>query len=48
MAAVFASDPGKAIMEDAAIEITVNNQFDIGTKETILFERTYPESGYKS
>ena len=32
-------DSRKAIMEDAAIEITVNNKFDIGTKETILFKK---------
>jgi hypothetical protein len=36
MAAVFTSVPGEAIMEDAAIEITVNDQFDIRPKEAIL------------
>ena len=40
MAAVFESNPGEAIMEDAAIEITVNYQFDIRTKKTIPFGKT--------
>ena len=48
MAAVFASDSGEAIMEDAAIEITANNQFDIGTKETILFGKTVIVDLFKS
>ena len=40
MAAVFASNPGEAIMEDAAIDITVNYQFDISTKKTMPFGKT--------
>lgn len=40
MAAVFASDPGKAVMEDAAIEVSVNDPFDIRTKKAILFSKT--------
>jgi hypothetical protein len=40
VAAVFASDPGEAVMKDAAIEVTVNDRFDIRTQETILFGKT--------
>ena len=40
MAAVFASDPGESVMENAAIEITVNDHFDIRTKKTILLGKT--------
>jgi hypothetical protein len=40
MAAVIASDPGEAVMEDAAIEITINYLFNIRTKKTILFGKT--------
>ena len=40
MAAVFASDPGKAVMEDSAIEVSVNDPFDIRTKKAILFSET--------
>lgn len=40
MAAVFASDPGEAMAQDAAIEKTVNHPFDVGTKEAILFGKT--------
>jgi predicted DCC family thiol-disulfide oxidoreductase YuxK len=48
MAAVFASDPGKAVMEDAAIEVTVNDHFDIRTKKAILFGKTVVIDLFKS
>jgi len=35
-------------MEDATIEITVNDQFDIRTKKTILFGKTVVVSLFKS
>ena len=40
MAAVFASNPGESVMEDAAIKVAVNYQFDIRTKKTIPFGKT--------
>ena len=40
VAAIPASDPGKAVMEDAAIEVTVNDRFDIRKKKAILFGKT--------
>ncbi len=40
MTAIATLDPGKAVMEDAAIEVTVNNLFDIRTQKTILFGKT--------
>jgi hypothetical protein len=40
VAAVFASDPGEAVVEDAAIEVTVDDHFDIRTKKAILFGKT--------
>ena len=48
MAAVFASHPGEAIMEDAAIEVTVNDPFDIRTQKTILFGKTVVVDLFKS
>ena len=48
MAAVFASYPGEAVMEDAAIEITVNHPFDIGTKKAIPFGKTVVVNLFKS
>ena len=48
MAAVFASEPGEAIMEDAAIEIAVNDQFDIRPKEAILPGKTLIINLFKS
>lgn len=41
MAAILGSDPGETVMEDAAIEITINNLFNIRTKKTILFGKTF-------
>jgi hypothetical protein len=35
MAAVFALDSGKAVLEIAAIQIPLYNLFDMGTKEAI-------------
>lgn len=40
MAAVFTFDAGETIVEDAAIEVTVNDPFDIRTKKAILFGKT--------
>ncbi len=48
MAALFASDPGEAVMKDAAIEITVNQPFDIGTKKAIPFGKTVVVNLFKS
>jgi hypothetical protein len=48
MAAVFASDPGEAVVEDAAIEVTVDDHFDIRTKKTILFGKTVVVNLFKS
>ena len=48
MTAVFASDPGEAVMEDAAIKITVNHPFDIGTKKAIPFSKTVVVNLFKS
>jgi hypothetical protein len=48
VAAVFASHPGEAVMEDAAIEVTVNNLFDIRTQKTILFGKTVVINLFKS
>ena len=48
MSAVFASNSGKAVMEDAAIEVTVNNHFDIRTQKTILFGKTVVIDLFKS
>jgi hypothetical protein len=36
MSAVFASDSGETVVEDAAIKITVNHLLHISTEETIL------------
>ena len=32
--------PGEAVVEDAAIEVTVDDHFDIRTKKAILFGKT--------
>ena len=48
MATIFASHPGKTIMQDAAIEITKNDHFDIRTKKTILFGKTVVVNLFKS
>lgn len=40
MVAIFASNYGEAVMENAATEITVDDHFDIRTKEAILFGQT--------
>ena len=48
MVAGFASDPGEAVMEDAAIKITVNHPFDIGTKKAIPFGKTVVVNLFKS
>jgi hypothetical protein len=48
VAAVFASDPGESVIEDAAIEITVNDHFDIRTKKAILFGKTVVINLFKS
>ena len=48
MAAVFASNPGEAVMEDAAIEVTVNDHFDIRAKKTISFGKTVVITLFKS
>jgi hypothetical protein len=48
MAAVFASDPGETVMEDSAIEVTVNDSFDIGAKKAILFGKTVVIDLFKS
>jgi len=46
--AVFASNPGEAVMENAAIEVTVNDPFDIRTKKSILFGKTVVVNLFKS
>lgn len=48
MAAVFASHPGEAFMEDAAIEITVNDPFDIRPQKTVMFGKTVVVDLFKS
>ena len=48
MTTVFASDPGEAIMEDATIQITINDRLDIRTKKTILFGKTVIVDLFKS
>jgi hypothetical protein len=48
VAAVFASDTGEAVVQDASIEITVNHPFDMGTKKTILFGKTVVIDLFKS
>ena len=40
MTAIATLDPGKAVMENAAIEVTVNDHFGIRTKKAILFGKT--------
>jgi len=48
VAAVFAPDSGEAVMEDAAIKVTVNDHFDIRTKKAILFRKTVVIDLFKS
>jgi hypothetical protein len=48
MPAVFASDSGEAVMEDATIEVTVNDHFDVRTKKSILFGKTVVVNLFKS
>jgi hypothetical protein len=48
MAAVFASDPGEAVVENAAIEVTADDHFDIRTKKDILFGKTIVVNLFKS
>jgi hypothetical protein len=36
MAAIFASNPGEAVMEDAAIKIAVDHLLHIGAEEAVL------------
>jgi hypothetical protein len=36
MAAVLASDPGKAVMQNSTIQVTVNHLLYIGTEEPVL------------
>ena len=48
MAAVFASNSGEAVMEDAAIEVTVDDHFDIRRKKAILFGKTVVVNLFKS
>jgi hypothetical protein len=48
VAAVFASDPGEAIMEDAAIQVTVNDHSDIRPEKTVLFGETAAVNQFKS
>jgi len=48
VAAVFASHPGDAVMQDTAIEVTVNDHFDIRTQKTILFGKTVVINLFKS
>lgn len=48
MPAVFASDSGEAVMEDATIEVTVNDHFDGRTKKSILFGKTVVVNLFKS
>ena len=48
VAAVFASHLGEAVTEDAAIEVTVDDLFDIRAQETILFGKTVVTDLFKS
>ncbi len=34
--AIFTSNPGKAVFQNAAVQIAVNDLFDVGAKETVL------------
>ena len=36
MATIFASDPGKPVFQNPAIQIPINHPLDIGTKKTVL------------
>ena len=36
MTTVLTSDPGKAIFQNAAVQIAVNDLFNVGAKETVL------------
>ena len=40
MAAFAASDPGKAVMQDAAIEVAVDDLSHIGPEKAIFFSKT--------
>lgn len=35
--AVLTSDPGKSVMEDTAVEISINDVLHIGTEKAVLF-----------
>ena len=48
MAAIFASQPGIAVMEDAAIEITLNDHCSIRTQKTVMFGKTVVVDLFKS
>jgi hypothetical protein len=48
MAAVFASHTGKSVMEDAAIQETVNHLFDVGAKKATPFGKTVVVDLFKS
>jgi len=37
MTAFFTFDPCKTVMQDAAVQIAVDDLFDIGPKETVFF-----------
>ena len=41
MAAVFAFHTGKAVLQIAAVEITVNHLFDIGPPESVLLGKMF-------
>jgi len=41
MPALFASDPGKAVVEVTAVEISIDDLPDIGTEEPILFFKPF-------
>jgi hypothetical protein len=48
MAAIPAFHPGKAVMQDAAVEVPVNNRFYIRTQKTILLGKTVVVDLFKS
>jgi hypothetical protein len=48
MAGIFASHPGKAVMKDAAIEVSANDPFDIRAQKTVMFGKTVLINLFKS
>ena len=48
VATVFAFNAGETIVEDAAIEVTANDHFDIRAKKTISFGKTVVVNLFKS